>query len=392
MDNPKCRLEEFENTVGNFLALDDLILFKRYIGRGYRVYCFTYAEAKQLLQQRNPRTPDGSKLPQNFIRALREYMEEQPQTTVAAAATNEPLMNNRGLSAEESYSNLGWVKGQRAEDYSVEFNAVRRSLEDLTVPAGWRTTLHTAYPGIEYLNANCIEKQNIRDTVYAPETDETKGLSLFVRRRYPMVPMSINSHPEQHNRNELKWLVDDWDTEYKYTGNDFKSHTISPDDTIVKKELQAQIKTLLSGVYKIHLQPKPEYQIFVLQRLFQMISKDQKLSDNICEVKALIPYSRAVSSEKIAAIVIYPAYGKESALFVLATIASAFDDLAAEIGMDITPRYNHRHNQLLYWSSYDGTSKKIFMEKYGEGEFKKVFAAPDFAHFICRDNSCHLSP
>ena len=307
--------------------------------------------------------------------------------------------DTRGIAKSQfdanKYEDLGWVEGQKPQDYSDDFNAVKSSLEGLIIPTGWSNKIHEGYPGVQYDNKDCIEKQILEEVVYAPETDETKGKSKITRRRYPIVPIGVALHPENHNRDELRWLRDDWESEeYSYRGagaDFFKQYKFSSSDTVQKKELQSQIKNLLSGVYKIHLQPEPEHQIFVLQRLFSIISNSKAVSDHICNIKAIIPYNRVVSDERIPSIVVYPAYGKESASFILSTITKAFKDVV-EIGMDITPRFNHRHNQLVYWSSYDGTSKRRFREQYGEDEFKKVFAEPDFSHFICDGNQCHISP
>ena len=320
---------------------------------------------------------------------LEEILAAQPQKRV----------DTRGIEKSQfdakKYEDLKWVAGQNPGDYSDDFNAVKSSLEGLIIPTGWSKKIHENYPGVQYDNKDCIEKQILEEVVYVPETDETKGKSKITRMRYPLVPMGVALHPENHNGRELKWLRDDWESEeysYRGAGTDFfKQYKFSSSDTVQKKELQSQIKKLLSGVYKIHLQPEPEYQIFVLQRLFNIISNSKAVSDHICNIKAIIPYNRVVSDERIPSIVVYPAYGKESASFILSTITKAFKDVA-EIGMDITPRFNHRHNQLVYWASYDGSKKRYFREQYGEDEFRKVFAEPDFAHFICEENQCHISP
>ena len=413
MDNPKCHIEMFENTPGNFLALPDidLILLKRYVGRKHIVYCFTHDEAKELLKQRAPKLPDSNvRIPKNFLQSLQAYMAtaepaEQPEPEeskgffqtlteyiMPASDETKPASDTRGLSPaqfKDKYSDLGWTRGQQPEDYSDEFNTVKDTLEQVLIPKDWTIMLHKGYPGVEYDNEKCIEQQVVEDIVFLPETVENKKKSKMTRRRYPMVPMSL-VRPNMVHSSELKWLRDDWDgEEYNYMDNDFKRHTFTDDDTKQKQELQSQIVDLLSGIYKIHLQPEPEYQTMVLDRIMDLISKDKVLEDNICSIKALIPYSRAVSDERIPAIVVYPVYGKESAQLVLSAITKALSDIP-DVGMDITPRFNHRHNSLVYWASYDGSSKRGFREKYGEEEFSRVFEGPEFAYFICDDNKCHI--
>ncbi|KKL19820.1 hypothetical protein LCGC14_2461620, partial [marine sediment metagenome] len=73
MNNPKCRIESFQNTSGNFLAIpgSDLILYKRYAGT---VYCFTHAEVLKILAAKTPTIPGTKiKLPKNFMRAFKAY-------------------------------------------------------------------------------------------------------------------------------------------------------------------------------------------------------------------------------------------------------------------------------------------------------------------------------
>jgi len=79
----------------------------------------------------------------------------------------------------------------------------------------------------------------------------------------------------------------------------------------------------------------------------------------------IIPYSQVEGDINLAAIVIYPIWGSSCSQLLLDEIIkhfSRFDD--KKIGLDITPRYNAKYNNLIYWANGSGDHKKVLSDKY----------------------------
>lgn len=140
-------------------------------------------------------------------------------------------------------------------------------------------------------------------------------------------------------------------------------------DRILTSRLKQKIREdsfqLLAQEYKIHLQPKPEYQLGVISVLMELINDDMRFRQCIDAWKAIIPYSKVIGESKIPAIVIYPISGRECAQYLISAIISKFRPYdVEEIGLNITPRYNYKYNSLIYWAGGSGDHKNLLSIDY----------------------------
>lgn len=121
----------------------------------------------------------------------------------------------------------------------------------------------------------------------------------------------------------------------------------------------------LGEEFKIHLMPKPEYQTSVLRELIKLLGTDKTFNANIEAWKAIIPYHQVIGELNLPSIVIYPVWGVKSAKIAISKILEHFSRFDAdEIGMNHTPRFNHRHNALIYWANGSGDLKKLLPVSY----------------------------
>jgi hypothetical protein len=121
----------------------------------------------------------------------------------------------------------------------------------------------------------------------------------------------------------------------------------------------------LGEEFKIHLMPKPEYQIPVLRELIKLLSNDKEFNSHVTAWKAIIPYSRVIDEMKLPSIVIYPVWGTGSAQLVISKIIEHFSVYDADvIGLNITPRFNYKYNELIYWANGAGDQKKLLPVTY----------------------------
>ena len=156
-------------------------------------------------------------------------------------------------------------------------------------------------------------------------------------------------------------------------------------------ETMPDLYNTVIGVYKIHLQPLQEYQLFVLERLFLMMRESKTFRYNIDMIKAILSYETVLDLNKIPSIVIYPLWGKEIAKFILKVVYELFKDCSDQIGLNITPRYNHKINNLIYIAGYDGSTKK-YLEINNKPLLDKLFIEPEYAFFKCDPiGSCSIS-
>jgi hypothetical protein len=145
----------------------------------------------------------------------------------------------------------------------------------------------------------------------------------------------------------------------------------------ISKELKQKIleDTLeyMGQEYKIHLQPRQEYQIPVVRILAKLLAEDKEFNSCVDTFKAIIPYHRVKSGMNLPSIVIYPVWGVENARIVLSKIIKAFDKYdSVKIGLNHTPRFNEKYNELIYYAGGAGDHKgSLPADLYTEG--KKFF-------------------
>lgn len=119
------------------------------------------------------------------------------------------------------------------------------------------------------------------------------------------------------------------------------------------KQIQQELITMESYIYKIHLQPKNEYYYWTIYKLsllplpyittikFRIYEKDPSLN-----LPVIVLYVNAEYTSNIDEIV--------------NDIKVHFDPFSDTIGSNITPRYNVRINHLIFLSQGNGDTKKIF--------------------------------
>ena len=164
----------------------------------------------------------------------------------------------------------------------------------------------------------------------------------------------------------------------------------------VQKDINKIIRdalVYLGQTYKIHLQPKPQYQLYTFKRVFDLINTP-KLKGYVDDIKAIVPYTKVLGEKRIPSIVIYPVFGNRNAQKVLNVISSDKDLLekSEEIGLNIVPRFNHTLNKLTFWAS-GGGSDKLELNEVGKLD-EYLDNRANWAHYLCGDeeNLCHIQP
>lgn len=120
--------------------------------------------------------------------------------------------------------------------------------------------------------------------------------------------------------------------------------------------------------YKIHLQPKFEHLYEIMKTLISLMKeKDNKhliALFKVLDVESEEEYNKRVKGDKnYAAVVVYPeidtegqkSYVKE----VLSLLIKKFDLKSKDLGMNITPRFNKKVDELIYVAGSDGDRKTM---------------------------------
>lgn len=137
------------------------------------------------------------------------------------------------------------------------------------------------------------------------------------------------------------------------------------------KEAYRQIKLAYIArinEYKVHLQVKPEFQFWVLETLDALLrSEDGKFKACVEGIKMHNFYDVVNDPEKkVPSIVIYLSGNnlkqtdeekKICAKTVINILKNIFGEYSPDIGLNKTPRYNYRIDDLIYWSNGPGDVK-----------------------------------
>ena len=301
-------------------------------------------------------------------------------------------LNTRG----ERFSEMLRDKYRRKIPYPELFSLVLEHLMEVcktSIPKG-QCQVNPLYPGIEWHN-------------HSPKIAEAK--EAWERKMY----LSANHYFHEYNKveNPKIWGKDDIHyclcKERKGTSNAYETLTLNPEgddeewqnihgtisidgEKITREVTLALRKKILkdsleyvASEYKIHLQPKPEYQIAVIREIINLLKNDADFLSKVDTWKALVPYSYAIDEIHLPAIVIYPVWGKEIAEYVFRKIVDHFSEYdSAEIGMNITPRLNAQYNELIYIANGAGDKKYDVPDKYFEriGD-KSFFKGGTFGRF-----------
>jgi len=118
--------------------------------------------------------------------------------------------------------------------------------------------------------------------------------------------------------------------------------------------------------YKVHLQVKPEYQFWVLFKLNLIIRGEETFRGCIDAIKMHNFYDIVMEETRAPSIVIYlsgnnlkqtPQEKIECLKSVLAILKKVFGKYSKKIGLDITPRYNYKVDELIYFTNGPGDVK-----------------------------------
>lgn len=135
-----------------------------------------------------------------------------------------------------------------------------------------------------------------------------------------------------------------------------------------KHKIKEDAKQGLVHKFKIHLQPKAEYQIWTIREMLKIFA-DPKINKYVSAWKTIIPYDRVFDEQLLLpAIVIYPTYGRESASVIIKALISHFGQFQ-DVGLNITPRFNFKVNSLIYWSGGNGDDKSRLIKSRKIDEF-----------------------
>lgn len=292
----------------------------------------------------------------------------------------------RGKQQSPDMGSLGWSPTKNTTDEA--FKIVENKINAIcnTIKVGL-CIYHPNLPGIQWTNDTNIYKaaklrwekeMHEKGNHYAHllETSENKPY-------YPLYDVDYCMCQEWKAENNAfhtllfsglsTGVAEEWQNTHGYTADGQRTVTEQLKKKILKDSLD-----YLGQEYKIHLQPKPEYQLPVLRILTNLINTDTTFRENIEAWKTVIPYHRVKSELNLPVIVIYPVWGELSATLILKKIIQVFKDYdCKEIGLDHTPRFNKKVGGkvagLVYYANGSGDHKKKLPVKYFTGPGKEFY-------------------
>lgn len=157
--------------------------------------------------------------------------------------------------------------------------------------------------------------------------------------------------------------------------DDFRQDITRPEtgnesiDRKIRQEKKAA-QEILASEYKIHLMPKPEYIYDMVDKLMAMLKEDPELRKSISAFKVVIePGHVDKNGAPFPSIVIYPHLGAENANRVMKKIQAAFSKYSEELGTGVTPRYNQKVDNLIYYSQGGGDLKNEWLKNWDAAKF-----------------------
>ena len=322
--------------------------------------------------------------------------KEKEKVIVPIRGTGQQLEKSyRGVDPTASYTSLGFVPTEYKKyyhptitkyhpegsiPYPENFTTVATFLMDLCKTLDSSCIIHPSYPGIQWTNQSYEirvkteqQKASMRDkgNHYFHDLRDNPKAIWGIDPYYCMCQEYLSEYTAfktllLSDNDDDKWFEYHGDVvvpdNYSKNGSHREERVVSVE---LKKKIRQDSIDHLAQEYKIHLQPKPEYQIAVTQELIKLLKSDPEFNSCIDTWKAIIPYSKVMGELKLAAIVIYPVQGEKCARYALNTIIKHFNQFnSKEIGLDITPRHNAKYNELIYWANGSGDDKKLLPEKY----------------------------
>lgn len=161
---------------------------------------------------------------------------------------------------------------------------------------------------------------------------------------------------------------------YFYSKKLMQGQRVEPPN-IYKHPWQEADRLQAVGNYKIHLMPKTKDIPIILSRLLEELEKNKDLSLAIKVVKVLYNTDDLYDRNKniLPIIVVYPAQGKQNAQKVLDVFQMLFRDIE---GLNLTPRYNQKVTDLIYFAQGDGDIKMSHPEFFEKPEM--IYYKSDF--------------
>ena len=152
---------------------------------------------------------------------------------------------------------------------------------------------------------------------------------------------------------------------------EYNTIAMHPTNDLAEIEHKKKALNELVGVYKIHLMPKGSLTDIILT-LIEGLQKDTELRKLIYKFKVRPNPDLNFNGNMLAAVIIYPAQGKENAQKALDKIYALFKNVP---GTGIAPRYNARVNDLIWVAQGDGDFKDVqYAPLY---EKNRVYYRPD---------------
>lgn len=139
---------------------------------------------------------------------------------------------------------------------------------------------------------------------------------------------------------------------------DYNAIAMQPTDQAHKKDALNE----LIGVYKIHLMPKGSLTDIILT-LIEGLKNDPELRKLLYKFKVRPNPDLRHEGSMLAAVVIYPAQGKDNAQKALNKIYALFKNVQ---GTGIAPRYNAKVNDLIWIAQGDGDFKDFLYATFYE--------------------------
>ena len=228
--------------------------------------------------------------------------------------------------------------------------------------------------------------------------DEHPNYVILTSIKHPEIiykKMFVTPIKKQREEQRTKFINEAKEGKYKtqLVGKDFPVKIIleeekekKEEDSITIEKIRKDAVEYLGTIYKIRLQCKPEYQIWCVNKLINLFS-DEPVGRLISTFKCSLVYSKIQKNEGLASIIIYVNHGKNTALTLLKILIKEFEG-CEKVGLDITPRFNHKYNSLIYWSGGDGDTKEKLIKEGLADKYLDSTTVPKYAHF----KGYHLDP
>jgi len=182
-------------------------------------------------------------------------------------------------------------------------------------------------------------------------------------------------------------------------------HLMDERSMFLKLQQYHKHKTIYDNLrytYKIHLQPKSDKIVEVVERILSMVSSDDILANYIQDIKFMTYMAlRKLNSQEnkedipnLPVIVVYvkPLFNHTETEIqnvmnhILNAFVNEFND-ADELGNFLEPRYNYKINNLIYYAQGHGLLKEMIFNSEDANMIKLLDAESNYSHFNCAEIS-----